>query len=88
MTDEVFTELQPPPEYRGGSGEAYSREIARWALKYHLTLEPLLKDALQRLAEIAALTALTQTIDNPPTQAQVEAVQAKVNSIITAAASV
>ena len=79
------TNLQQPPEYRGQKAGDYCREIARWALRYHETLNPQLEQAQQLLAEIAALAPLTQTIDNPPTQAQVQAIQAKVNEIIVAA---
>lgn len=82
-----FTELQPPPEFRGET-VGYCRELADWSLRYHLTLEPMVQALKQQMAEIAALTQLTQTISSPPTQAQVEAVQAKVNAIIAAAAEV
>ena len=38
-----------------------------------------------RLNALAVLTPLTQTISDPPTKAEVEALQAKINAIITAA---
>lgn len=82
---EQFTELQPPPDKRGSTDDALV-ELMDWAQRYHQTLEPQIKDLKQRMAEIAALAQLTQTISNPPTQAQVEAVQAKVNAVIAAAA--
>jgi len=84
--DTQYTNLQPPPELRGAP-ERYLVELVDWALRYHLTLEPLVKDLMQRTAEIAALAELTQTISSPPTQAQVETLQAKVNAIIVAAQS-
>lgn len=80
-----YTELQPPPDMRGPP-DRYLVELLDWAQRYHQTLEPLVKDLKQRLAEIAALSTLTQTISDPPTKAQVEAVQSKVNAIIAAAA--
>lgn len=80
-----YTELQPPPDMRG-TPEQFLTELLDWAQRYHRTLEPLVRDLKQRLAEVAALTALTQTISSPPTQAEVEAVQAKINAIIAAAA--
>lgn len=85
---EQFTELQQPPEYRGGRAELYCQELARWALKYHLTLNTQLLAMKQTLANVAAVSQLTQAIDNPPTQAQVQAIQDKINSIIAAAAAV
>lgn len=81
---EQFTELQPPPDKRGNTDDAVV-EFMDWASRYHQTLEPLVKDLMQRMAEIAALAQLTQTISDPPTKAEVETVQAKVNAIIAAA---
>ena len=83
---EQFTELQPPPDLRGRP-EDYLRELRDWALRYHLTLEPMVKDCIQLKADITALGALTQTITDPPTKAEVVLIQAKVNAIIAAAAA-
>lgn len=83
----VFTELQPPPEYRGDSAEKYVRELYKWVALYHRTLEPLVRAHKQELADIAALGPLTQVVSNPPTQAEVTAIQTKVNAIIAAAAA-
>lgn len=83
---EQFTELQPPPHRQGAIDQSLI-ELFDWVHRYHMTLEPLVKDLMQRTAEIAALAELTQSITDPPTQAEVQAVQAKVNAIIAAAAS-
>lgn len=84
---EQKTNLETPPEYRGGqSAEAYCQAVARWALRYHLTLNPILQTAMQLRADIDDLGQLSQTISNPPTQAEVQAVQDKLNAVIAAAA--
>lgn len=85
MASEIFTKLETPPEYRGGPAEAYAIEVSRWVKKYHLMLVPQLKDALQRLANINGVATLTQSISNPPTQGEVQAIQAKINEVINAA---
>lgn len=81
----VKTNLQTPPEYRGGNAEPYVRLLYNWVLRYHMTLEPLVQEAAQLKADIAALSQLTQTITNPPTQAEVEAIQTKLNALIALA---
>lgn len=87
MATEQFTELETPPEYRGGDTRPYVRELSRWVLRYHLMLQPILAASLQLRADIAALGELTQTIDVAPTQGQVLAIQNKVNAIVAAAAT-
>ena len=82
MAAEQFTELKPPPEYRGGPAESYVFELFRWLQTYHLTLEPLVKQCIQLKADISGLGKLTQSITSPPTQAEVQAIQAKLNAII------
>lgn len=81
-----FTELEQPPEYRGQKAEAYASELSRWALRYHLTLNPLIRRSKQIIANLSEVAALTQTIDAVPTQGQVLAIQTKVNEIIASAA--
>ena len=81
------TNLERPPEYRGGDADAYCQMLYRWILRYHLTLDPMVRQAKQLKADIADLGPLTQTISNPPTQAEVEALQAKINAVIAAAAA-
>lgn len=84
---EQFTNLERPPEFRGGDAAAYCRELYRWALKYHLTLEPMVKAAIQLKADIADIGQLSQTISAPPTKSEVEAIQEKVNAVVAAAES-
>ena len=81
----IKTELQPPPEYRGASAEAYCIELYRWVALYHLTLEALVQDAAQLKQDIADLGQLSQSISSPPTQSEVQAIQTKLNAIIAAA---
>lgn len=81
----ITTELKPPPEWRGGKAEAYVDRLYKWALLYHSTLEPLVRAAAQLKQDIDDLGELTQTITNPPTQSEVEAIQTKLNAIIAAA---
>lgn len=81
----IKTELQPPPDYRGNT-ESYCRELNNWAMRFYETLQPLVQQAAQLREDISVLGELTQTVSDPPTQSEVQAVQDKLNAVIAAAA--
>jgi hypothetical protein len=50
----------------------------------HPTAEDVLNSIYANSAALPAVTLLSQSISNPPTQAQVAAIQAKINELIQA----
>lgn len=71
-----------PPRLTGDpSTDIASLQTWAYALYQDLVVE---QRVVQKLDAIAALGTLTQTISNPPTQAEVQAVQDKLNAIIEA----
>lgn len=74
-----------------GSADQNQRVLEKWLTDLHTLLSDIdIANRLGRaetvLGTISDLGELSQAISNPPTQAEVTAVQDKVNSIIAAAA--
>lgn len=76
--------LPSPPRLSSASGAENVAAILNWAFQLYQILEAE-QQVLSRLNAIAAVDTLTQSISNPPTQAQVTALQTKVNELIAAA---
>lgn len=71
-----------PPRLTGDpSTDIASLQTWAYAMYQDLVVE---NRVVQRLDAIRTLPLLTQTISNPPTKAEVEAIQAKINDIIEA----
>lgn len=76
--------IQPPPRLSSRGGVENTQALLDWAYSMYQVLESEQK-VLTRLNEIAAVSKLDQTISATPTQAEVQAIQTKINELIDAA---
>lgn len=79
--------LAPPASIRNRQKDPDARlsEIYSYLETFHRAVGSKVLEYDAILVAIAEVTLLTQAITDPPTQAEVQAVQAKINEIISAA---